>query len=147
MFSGTKYREYLTILLNRTYLKVETVFLEKIKHFFIANCVHVIGRVHTLHFRSLLYKWTFCPTYLLLALPNHFIERSRVPADCVPRCRHGRTCVFRLFLRLCGRATHALQFQGEMPDKAGHRGFTPCADGRGSLPGRACSPDVPMQEN
>ena len=48
-----------------------------------------------------------------------------------PRCRRDRACLFWGSLKLCGRATHAWQVHGEIPNQAGL-----------ALPGRICSSDV-----
>ena len=50
-------------------------------------------------------------------------------------------------MELCGRATHAWQAQDETPDQAGHGAITPRAVGGGSVLGRVCLSDVPVQAN
>ena len=88
-------------------------------------CIHIYFRYHVQAPRSWLKVEPMETSCACLAFTDPRLRSQALysPADCVPRWRPGRACVFRWSLGLCGRANHVWHLQGEITDQAGQGGL------------------------
>ena len=119
-------------------------FYKSKKHSFLENLLPVADNWSVLSIFSLFRKWRKIHTFFYVLMSGIIFALLTVSP---PRCRRCRACVFRWSLRLCGIATHERYSIRWDSRPSGTRGFTPCVDSRGSLPGRVCSSDVPVHVN